>query len=64
MAEDPASELARADQMERHADAMEKELSALRRQIRDIRRRHAGWRNPDLIEALNKAMDGSNGNDT
>lgn len=63
MGEGPAEELARADAMVREADDMEKQASALRRQARQIRAKHAGWRDPALIQALNKAMDGKNGND-
>lgn len=64
MVEDPAADLARADQMIQRADALEEEAKALRRSARQIRARHANWRDPQLVAALNKAMDGSNGNDT
>lgn len=64
MADDPASELARADEMIQRADALEEEAKALRRSARQIRARHANWRDPQLVAALNKAIGGSNGNDT
>ncbi|MFP5514849.1 MAG: hypothetical protein ACLGJC_17405 [Alphaproteobacteria bacterium] len=64
MADDPAAELARADQMERQAEAFEAQAKTLRRQARQTRAKHANWRDPALIEALNKAIGGSNGNDT
>lgn len=61
MAEDPAAELARADQMIREADDLEKQVAALRKQARRIIAQH---RNHSVIAALNKALDGSDGNDT
>ena len=64
MSEDPAAELARADEMVKRADALEEEAKALRRSARQMRARHANWRDPQLVAALNKAIGGENGNDT
>lgn len=64
MADGPAADLRRADEMVKRADALEEEAKALRRSARQIRARHANWRDPALVAALNKAIGGEHGNDT
>lgn len=57
MSEDPAAELQRADELNDRADALEAEAKALRREARLIGIKHGGYRPPELIEALRKALD-------